>query len=143
MTENMHTIEINGVKFDVDLRTATRVETLKVGSRVKVLKKSYSGWDVFPGVVVGFDPFKQLPTITVAYVASGTVSLLAYNEQSKETEIVAAYDDDKLELDRDWTIKALDRKIADAENALKVARETKDYFVSHFGAWYPSAVEDK
>ena len=42
------TVEINGVKMDVDLRTAKRVDTMKVGTRVKVLTRSYdsSPWEV-------------------------------------------------------------------------------------------------
>ena len=39
--EYMKTIEINGVKLEIDLRTAKRVDTFKIGDNVKVLKKEY------------------------------------------------------------------------------------------------------
>lgn len=93
-------IEVNGVKLEVDLRTARRVEELQIGSRVKVLvKQSYSTKsDVFPGVVVGFEPFASLPTILIAYVKSefNDVGLhtVSYNAASEGVEIVASIDDD-------------------------------------------------
>ena len=66
-------IEINGVKMEVDLRHAKIVhQNIRVGSRVKPPEKGgYGGPTVFPGVVVGFEPFTDLPTIIVAYVKTG------------------------------------------------------------------------
>jgi len=40
MNPQFQTVEINGIKMDVDLRSATRIETVKVGTHVKVLVKS-------------------------------------------------------------------------------------------------------
>ena len=60
-------IEINGVKLEVDLRSARRIDTLRVGDRVKLLEKtSYGGPIVHHGVVAGFDPFPSQPTIIVS-----------------------------------------------------------------------------
>ena len=39
-------IDIQGVKLDVDLRTATRVEEIRIGTKVRVLTKDYSGHKV-------------------------------------------------------------------------------------------------
>ena len=63
-------VEINGVKMEVDLRSATtqEVNTYKVGDQVKVLIKDYSSWKDYPGTIVGFDNFKQRPTIIIAYL---------------------------------------------------------------------------
>ena len=41
MTDEKTIVEINGIKMEVDLRHATRVEEFKIGSKVKVLKKQY------------------------------------------------------------------------------------------------------
>src|SRR5690606_28503543 len=62
-------IEVNGVKLEVDLRTAKRVDELRVGDRVKVLTKDYRGeYEVHAGTIVGFEPFENLPTVIVAYL---------------------------------------------------------------------------
>ena len=73
-------IEVNGIKLEVDLRTAKRVDQLRVGDRVKVLNKAYDGYEVLPGTVVCFEPFEKLPTTSVtpttttSPVVSGTPS---------------------------------------------------------------------
>ena len=36
-------VEIDGVKMEVDLRTARRIDTFAVGDNVKVLCKDYNG----------------------------------------------------------------------------------------------------
>lgn len=63
-TDNQKTIvEINGIKLEVDLRTAKRVEEYKVGDMVKVLKKEYGdSYKSYAGMIVGFDAFVALPT---------------------------------------------------------------------------------
>lgn len=98
MDEAKQIIEVNGVKLEVDLRTARRIEELRVGSRVKVLTKDYSGANVSPGIVVGFEPFPSKPTIIIAYVKAGYSDVglhtLSYNADSKDVEIVASIDDD-------------------------------------------------
>jgi hypothetical protein len=35
-------IEVSGVKLEVDLRQARRIEEIRIGDRVKVLTKDYS-----------------------------------------------------------------------------------------------------
>ena len=65
--ENIKTIEINGVKLEVDLRTCRRIDTFKVGDNVKILKKQYNEYRVYSGVIVDFVNFKERPAIVVAY----------------------------------------------------------------------------
>ena len=53
--ENKRIIEINGVKLEVDMSTAKKIDEYRVGDNVKVLKKDYSGnYDVLAGVIVEF-----------------------------------------------------------------------------------------
>ena len=40
--EEKRIIEVNGIKMEVDLRNAKRIDQFKVGDSVKVLVKSYS-----------------------------------------------------------------------------------------------------
>lgn len=98
MDDTKQIIEVNGVKLEVDLRAARRIEELRVGSRVKVLVEDYSGAKVFPGIVVGFEPFAKLPTIIIAYIEAGYndvgLKTISYNAKTEKVEIVASIDDD-------------------------------------------------
>ena len=42
--EEKRIVEIDGVKIEVDLRTAKRIDTFAVGDNVKVLCKEYNNW---------------------------------------------------------------------------------------------------
>ena len=61
------TVDVNGVTIELPGRRAVANYHMRIGDRVKVLINGYSGAEVFPGVVIGFEPFKQLPTIVIAY----------------------------------------------------------------------------
>jgi hypothetical protein len=50
--ETKRVIEINGVKMEVDMRYAKRVDELRIGSRVKVLIKEYSSYKIYLGVSI-------------------------------------------------------------------------------------------
>jgi hypothetical protein len=97
--ETTQIIEVNGVKLEVDMRYARRIEELRIGSRVKVLDSTgYGDAKVYPGVVVGFEPFKGLPTIIIAYIESSYsdagLKTVSYNAKTEKIEIVASVDDD-------------------------------------------------
>ena len=85
--EERTVVEINGVKMEVDLRTARTIDTYKVGDRVKVLVKKYSDtYETHHGVIVAFDNFENLPTITVCYITTGYNGDLSFsyiNEKNK------------------------------------------------------------
>jgi hypothetical protein len=92
--KNIRVIEINGIKMEIDLRTAKRIDNLKVGDRVKVLIKEYTSYKVHPGTIIGFEPFEKLPTIIIAYMettySSASVKFLYYNAKTEDTEVVRA-----------------------------------------------------
>lgn len=136
-TETRRTVEINGVKLDVDLRTAVRVETMRIGDRVRVLRKNYSGYLICPGVVVGFEPFSKLPTIQLAYIDGSALTIAAYNEESKDLEIVPALDD-TLMLEREHVVDMMTRDINRKKVELEQARESLGYFERMFGKWFES-----
>jgi hypothetical protein len=99
MADTTQIIEVNGVKLEVDMRYAKRIEELRVGSRVKVLDGTgYGDAKVHPGIIVGFEPFAKLPTIIVAYVSADYndvgLKTISYNAKSEKIEIVASVDDD-------------------------------------------------
>ena len=79
-------MEINGVKFEVDMRTLKRIDTFKVGDNVKILDKTYS--KIKNGVIVEFLNFKDMPTIQVAcfndnpYTSSGLIEFININKDT-------------------------------------------------------------
>ena len=57
--DNKRIIEINGIKLEVDLSTAKRIDEFRVGDNVKVLRKGYNdNFEVLAGVIVEFVNFK-------------------------------------------------------------------------------------
>jgi hypothetical protein len=139
--ENEKTIiEVNGVKLEVDLRSARRIEEIRIGSPVKLLTKaSYGGNKVHPGVVIGFEPFKDLPTILVAYVedswTSAEIKIAAINSKQEEFDMVAAVDLD-FAVDRDAILKRFDRQIATKEREIDAISEQRKYFETNFKAFW-------
>lgn len=137
MSEHMRTIEVEGQKFEVDMRTAKKVEAYRVGDRVKVLKKTYSGYEVHPGCIVGIDCFKNLPTIVVAYVPGrfsddGKVEFAYLNAESKELEIAPMSEDDLIPT-RDTILTYFERAIDAHRSKLREIEVKRDYFLRQFG----------
>lgn len=139
-----HIIEINGIKMEVDLRDAKVIDNYKVGDRVKVLLKKYNDqYESCIGIIIGFDAFKDLPTIVVAYLkqeySNSAVSYLYYNAASKDCEIVMANEED-LPFTKSTMIEVLDQQINKAKNELDGAIAKKDNFVKWFGRYFEKAV---
>lgn len=137
-------IEVNGVKLEVDLRHAKRIDEIRVGDRVKVLTKKYDGYEVHAGLVIGFEPFKALPTIIVAYVektwSAATIKFVHFNAQSKEVEIVKAVGDDSADLDKEMVLAQLDKEVATKQAEILAIENRREYFLRNFRAyWEPVA----
>lgn len=135
-------VEIAGVKLDLDMRTATRVETLRVGDRVKVLEKSYAEWKAHPGVVVGFEPFKSLPTIIIAVArvsyASVEIGFVYLNAKSENIEIVKSIDDDETALAKDKVEAYFIDQIAKKNAEIEELERRRDFFLREFRAYWKS-----
>ena len=143
-TENNTTvIEINGVKMEVDLRHARRVENIRVGTRVKVLTKKYGDtYEVKHGLVIGFEPFKSLPTIIVAVAkidyTEAKIEFVYFNSASKDIEMTVACDDDLAALDKNDFIKNVDREIAANQAKILECEQRKAFFLEKFKCfWEP------
>lgn len=128
-------IEVNGVKLEVDLRNAVRVDTFRIGTRVRVLVKTYSGYNVHHGVIVGFEPFQKQPTIIIAYMEIGgsdaLVKFVNYNAKTEDVEIVPSIDDEKLDKKRVEELFA--KQEAKLERDLQDLRDRREYFERVFG----------
>jgi hypothetical protein len=143
-------IEIGGVKMEVDLRYAKRIDHITVGSRVKILRKTYAdSCEVLHGIVIGFEPFKQLPTIVIAAAkieySEAKIEFVYYNTNTKDTEVVVSSDDDSAAIDKANFVQQVDREIAKKQNEINELQNRKAYFLAKFKCyWEPleQAVSD-
>lgn len=144
MSDENTIIEINGVKMEVDLRQARRIQEIRVGARVKALRKKYGdSYEVVPGIVIGFEPFKNLPTIIVALAkvdySSASLEFLYYNAKSENVELVVAADDDAAALDKADFVKQIDKEIAKKQLEIQDLENHKAYFLAKFKSYWEPA----
>lgn len=136
-------IEVNGVKLEVDLRTAKRIDELKIGSRVKCLVKKYQDWATYPGIIVGFEPFPSKPTVVVAYLETeyggAGIKFQSFNAETKDFEIVADLDHNSLEVNREHVLKLFERDIAKKEMELEEIHLKRKFFLENFGTFFANA----
>lgn len=133
-------IEVNGVRLEVDMRYARRIEEIRIGSPVKLLYKGgYSGPKVYPGIVIGFEPFRDLPTILVAYIeddfSKAEVKIASINAKNEQFDMVAAVDPD-FAVDRMAIIKRFDRQIELKRREIETIEEQRNYFETNFRAFW-------
>ena len=133
-------IEINGIKMEVDLRHAKRVDTLRIGDKVKCLVKSYGNqMNVHTGVVVGFEPFPSLPTIVVAYLDVGYaagIKIISINQNSTDIEIIPDIDNQSLEINKSDILALMDREMDKKQLELDEISKKRAYFIAHFGRYF-------
>lgn len=135
-------VEINGVKMEVDLRHAKIVhENIRVGSKVKLLEKSsYGAPSVYPGVVVGFEPFTDLPTIIVCYVktsySDSGIHFAYVNAKSTEKWDMVPSVDDELPVSKPDVLSFFDREADKKQAELREIEAKRDFFLRHFNRYF-------
>ena len=138
MGEEKRVVEINGVKVEVDMRYAKRIDEFKVGDTVKVLDNRNDRNEMRTGVITDFADFKELPTIMVAVYKAGdywskpTIEFIPYNAETKDLEIVGV-SAEEIMVSRETIVQKfygeIERKL-DELNDLIIKRDTfKKYFV--------------
>ena len=135
--EHVRIIEVSGHKFEVDLRTAKKVDQFKVGDRVKVLVKQYGdNYRTYPGVIVGIDAFKALPTIVIAYIEAlandGEIKFAYLNAKSEGIEICPMCEDDILPTRQTIAMK-FDKAIAAKQREIDDIASRKEFFLRQYG----------
>ena len=138
MEDSKRIIEIDGVKVEVDLRTAKRVESFKVGDNIKILDKEYDTYKVKPGIIVDFAEFQELPTIVIAVFEEGSwssapnISFIYYNKNtSKKVEIVSC-SEDEIKVSKEGVIERFEREIQKKKNEYEDLKNKLEYFKIHF-----------
>ena len=138
MEESKRIIEIDGVKVEIDLRTAKRVDSFKVGDNIKILDKEYDTYKVKPGIIVDFAEFQELPTIVIAVFDEGSwsstpnISFIYYNKNtSKKVEIVSC-SEDEIKVSKEGVIERFEREIQKKKNEDEDLKNKLEYFKTHF-----------
>lgn len=141
--ENIKTIEINGVKLEVDLRTCRRIDTFKVGDNVKILKKEYNEYRVYSGVIIDFVNFKELPAIVVAYFNQNyggvEINFETITKESKDIEIAPCLPHE-MKINKSRVIDKFDLRIAEKMREADELRQKKEYFIKNFGKFFDEEV---
>lgn len=138
MDENIRTIEVNGVKLEVDMRYAKRIDTFKVGDTVKVLDKRKDKNDLKTGVITDFANFKELPTMMVAVYKSGdywskpSIEFIPYNSDTTDIEIVGVSAEEVI-VSRETIVQKFDDEIIRKRDELNDLIIKRDTFVKYFG----------
>jgi hypothetical protein len=132
-------VEINGVKMEIDLRYAREIDTYRIGDNVKVLVKGYSdSYASHPGVITGFDNFKERPAILVTYLdmkySESNLVTVSITKDSKEIELCPMVDD--ILFEKEQVLVLFDRKIAAKEAELQDVKRAKNYFELHFAHYW-------
>ena len=131
-------IEINGVKLEVDMTTARRIDEFRVGDTVKVLDNRNDRNELRCGVITDFAEFKELPTMMVAIYKSGdywsqpTIEFIPYNAETEKIEIVGVSAEEVI-VSRETIVQKFDSEIAKKRDELNDLIIKRDTFVKYFG----------
>jgi hypothetical protein len=135
-------VEIQGVKLEIDERTAKTVDSYKIGDPVKVLIKRYSDtYNVHPGVIVGFCDFRELPSIEIMYLETDISTdepfkIKVLNEKSTDVDIAPVSEFDTL-LDK----QAVEERFARRKQKLEIELLELEKRHKFFNARFATAFE--
>lgn len=138
MSEEKRVIEVNGVKLEVDMRYARRIDEFKVGDTVKVLDKRNNKNEMRTGVITDFANFKELPTIMVAmykpgdYWSAPSIEFLPYNSDTEDVEIVGV-SAEEIMVSKDTIVDRFNDQIMKKKAELDDLIVKRDTFVKYFG----------
>jgi len=132
-------VEVNGVKLEIDLREARQVTSYKVGDKVRVLVKDYSSYAAHTGMIVGFDDFKNRPTIIVAYLDSSRyenpLKFVYINSSSEDIEL-APLVDSFIAVEKSDILDHFEAQILKTQEKVKELEQKKRYFLKYFDAYF-------
>lgn len=138
-------IEINGVRLEVDLRTAKKIDVFRIGDNIKILKKGYNGdYEVYSGVVVDFVAFKERPAIVVAYFKQEYDGVrILFETITKDTTGVeiAPCLPHEMKINKNRVIDKFNYEIEKKKHELDEIISKRDYFVKNFSKFFEEAEE--
>ena len=137
MSEEKRIVEINGIKLEVDMRYARRIDEFKVGDTVKVLDKRNGKNEMRSGVITDFANFKDLPTIVVAIYKAGdywsapSIEFVYYNSDTEDIELVGV-NAQEIIVSHDTIVQRFNEEIAKKRNELNDLIVKRDTFLRYF-----------
>ena len=137
MNEEKRIIEVNGVKIEVDMRYARRIDEFRVGDTVKVLDKRNNKNEMRSGVITDFANFKELPTIIVAVYKAGdfwsapSIEFIYYNSDTKDIEIVGV-NAQEIIVSHDTIVQRFNDEIAKKRKEMNDLIVKRDTFLQYF-----------
>jgi len=141
----MKVVEINGIKLEIDERTARTIEQYKVGDKVKILVKQYGdSYKIYPGLIIGFANFTMMPSIEIMYVdkdrwESDAFHIVCLNAKTENYEIAPMSEIENI-LDKQSVIDKFDSSIAKRELELEDLKLKREYFVKRFSQAFEAPV---
>ena len=141
--EEKRIIEIKGVKLEVDLSKATKIENYKVGDNVKVLRKTYGdSYSVYNGVIVAFVNFETLPTIQIAVFKqdynTSTIEFIDFNAKSEGMEI-SLCSPHELRLEKNTVVERMNNEITKKQEEAQDLIRKRDWFLEYFSKYFKDA----
>lgn len=140
MDKDIRIVEINGVKVEVDMRYAKRIDQFRVGDTVKVLDTRSGKNEFMTGAITDFAMFKELPTIMVAvykapdyFWSKPSVEFIPYNNDTEGIEIVGVSQEEVI-VSRDTIVQKFDDEIIKKRDELNDLIIKRDTFVKYFGS---------
>jgi hypothetical protein len=135
--ENKRIVEIDGVKLEVDLRTAKVVDRYRIGDPVRVLHPGTGyGTGIKPGVIIGFCEFDKNPAIEILELDSeysgATFKLITIVSGQDNPVQIAPYDRYSGLFSQTDIVTRFDREIQKKELELADLKLKKEYFISDF-----------
>lgn len=133
--EDKRIIEVNGVKMEVDMREAKKVDNFKIGDPIKVLVKKYDDYENHYGIIVGFTEFQQKPAIDILYVEKSfsdiDLKFETITEDNDQIEIAHAKEYDK-KFEKTEVFNRINNEIKELEEEVKTWEAKKRAFKENF-----------
>ena len=134
--ETKRIIEINGIKMEVDLRNAKRIDTFKVGDPVKVLDMNYQNGVIKAGVIVGFAEFQKKASIEIMVLDEGYSGIdFKFISVSSETDSkyeIVHYNNYEKIFTKSNVIDKFQREIDKKKIEIEELERKKKYFIDDF-----------
>jgi hypothetical protein len=146
--ENKRIVEIDGVKLEVDLRTAKVVDHYKIGDPVRVLHPStdYNSAAINPGVIVGFCEFESHPAIEILELKSEyngiNFNMVTIISGQKSNVQIAPYDKYEGLISQADVVTRFDRQIQQKELELADLKLKKKYFIDDFSKAFKQIIPE-
>jgi uncharacterized phage-like protein YoqJ len=141
-------VEIDGVKLEIDLRTAKVIDHYKIGDPVRVLHtgNEYNSATINPGVIVGFCEFESAPAIEILELKkeySGiNFNLVTIISGQKNNVQIAPYDKYEGLVSQSDVITRFDREIQAKELELADLKLKKKYFIDDFSKAFKQIIPE-